>query len=580
MFELFLKQPKSMKDDVLSGLTVALALVPEAVAFAFVAGVSPMVGLYSAFIIGLMSSLFGGRPGMISGATGAIAVVIVALVRDWGMEYLFLAVVLAGMMQIMVGVLRLGKFIRIVPHPVMLGFVNGLAIVIFMAQFESFKVLGSDGAKHVLDGANMWLMLGMVGLTMGIIFGLPKLTRAVPASLVAILIVTVLGVGINYFQPLGEGVRANTVYDVLNDSVKAKAVVDAKHAATLSAKAVAIEKGAAAAKGLDVLSGEKIAEVVEQTKEQRIVGGLPRFHVPEVGVGEEGVTWGGIWGAVMIVLPYSLVMAGVGLIESLMTLSLIDEITETRGRGNKECIGQGIANITCGLFGGMGGCAMIGQSLINVNSGGKSRVSGIVAALGLLSIVLFLGPWIEMIPIAALVGVMFMVVIGTFEWASLRTFGKVPHQDLFVTILVAGYTAVMHDLATAVVLGVVVSALVFAWKHATNVGADVKMDEKGQKIYQMHGPVFFGSVHNFKGMFDPKNDPKVTIIDFYYSRVYDHSGLEAIDKLAEKYREEGKRLHLRHLSEECRELLRKAESLIEVDISDDPHYHVATDRLG
>ncbi|QQE13042.1 SulP family inorganic anion transporter [Planctomycetota bacterium] len=579
MFSLFFKQPASYKDDILSGITVALALVPEAVAFAFVAGVSPLVGLYSAFMIGIMTSIFGGRPGMISGATGAMAVVVVSLVYMHGVEYLFAAVILAGLIQILIGILRLGKFIRIVPHPVMLGFVNGLAIVIFMAQFESFKTLGTDGLKHWLAGPNLWLMLGLVIITMGIIFGLPKLTRAVPASLVAILVVTGIGLGVNAYQPFGETVKANTVYDVLNDSVKAQNVIKEQRKAETHALEVAHEQGLRAAEGLDQLSEAQIAAAIEATPEEKIKGGLPMLHIPQI-FPDNAFTVKGLWAAIMIVLPYSLILAGVGLIESLMTLSLIDEITETRGRGNKECIGQGLANVVCGAFGGMGGCAMIGQSLINVNSGGKGRMSGIVASLGLLSIVLFLGPWIEMIPIAALVGVMFMVVIGTFEWASLKMFNKVPHEDLFVTVLVAGYTAIMHDLATAVILGVIVSALVFAWKHATNVGADVKFDEMGQKVYQMHGPLFFGSVHSFRSMFDPKSDPQMTIIDFYYSRVYDQSGMEAIHKLAEKYRAEGKELHLRHLSEECQALLSKAGDLVDVDVSGDPHYHVATDRLA
>ncbi|WP_432798661.1 SulP family inorganic anion transporter [Poriferisphaera sp. WC338] len=579
MFNLFSKRPYSIKDEVLSGLTVALALVPEAVAFAFVAGVSPIIGLYSAFIIGLLTAILGGRPGMISGATGAMAVVVVALVAMHGVEYLFAAVILAGLIQITIGLCRLGKFIRIVPHPVMLGFVNGLAIVIFMAQFESFKTLTPLGTKVFLTGPNLFIMLGLALLTMVIIFGLPKLTRAVPASLAAILVVATLGASLNYFQPFGESIRAATVSDVLNDSVKANAVAAAKKDAQEDAVQVALADGAAAAANLGKISQDEISRILSETETVTIAGGLPTFHLPQI-FPDNVFTGKGLWAAILIVLPYSLILAGVGLIESLMTLSLIDEITETRGRGNRECIGQGIANVTCGFFGGMGGCAMIGQSLINVNSGGKARLSGIVAALGLLCFVLFLAPLIEMIPIAALVGVMFMVVIGTFEWTSLRTFGKIPAEDVFVMVLVAGYTAIMHDLATAVILGVIVSAIVFAWKHAKNVFADVKVDELGQKVYQIHGPLFFGAVHSFRDLFDPKNDPDEVVVDFYYSRVYDHSGLEAIHKLSERYRAEGKRLHLRHLSVECQELLRKAGDLVEIDISNDPHYHVATDRLA
>jgi SulP family sulfate permease len=281
-----------------------------------------------------------------------------------------------------------------------------------------------------------------------------------------------------------------------------------------------------------------------------------------------------------IIFPFSLTLAGVGLIESLMTLTLIDEITKTRGRGNRECIGQGAANVVCGLFGGMGGCAMIGQSLINVNSGGRGRLSGITAAVCLLMFILFLAPWIQQIPMAALVGVMFMVVIGTFEWASLKMFHRMPISDMMVMVLVTGYTVVMHDLATAVVLGVIVSALVFTWKHAMHLGADISTNEFGSKIYQLHGPLFFASVSSFKELFDPTKDPEDVVIDFYYTRVYDQSGLEAINKLAEQYEAAGKRLHLTHLSSECRSLLDRAGDFVDVNLSEDPQYHVATDRLG
>lgn len=508
--------PKNPRADILSGITVALALVPEAVAFAIVADVPPMVGLYSAFMIGLLASIFGGRPGMISGATGAMAVVIVALVKLEGIEYLFAAVILCGLIQISVGVLRSGKLIRMVPHPVMLGFVNGLAIVIFMAQLASFK----DG-EHWLSGGPMVAMLGLVLLTMAIIYFLPKFTKAVPSSLAAILVVTGITVVI-----LPNGMTQN-VQD---------------------------------------LAGT-------------IKGELPMPHIPQVfPEGFFSITGG--YTTLMIILPYAVILAGVGLIESLMTMSLIDEITETRGRGNRECVGQGIANVTCGLFGGMGGCAMIGQSLINVNSGGRNRLSGIVAALCLLSFILFLGPWIGMIPMAALVGVMFMVVIGTFEWASLRTFRKIPLSDLLIMLTVVAITVLLHNLALAVLVGVIVSALVFAWQHATHIFADTKFNENGSKIYQLHGPLFFASIASFKELFTPSEDPQDVVIDFYYTRVYDQSGLEAIHAIAEKYRKLDKHLHLTHLSQECSELLEKAGDMVEVNISEDPHYHVATDRLG
>jgi SulP family sulfate permease len=497
------------KNDLLSGLTVALALVPEAVAFAFVAGVGPLVGLYAAFMVGLITAAFGGRPGMISGATGALAVVMVTLVAQHGVEYLFAAVVLMGLIQIGVGVLRLGKLIRMVPHPVMLGFVNGLAIVIFLAQLESFKIKDAAGVSHWLAGESLWLMLGLVALTMAIIQYLPKLTRAIPSSLAAIVTVSAIVIGL--------GLESRTVGDMAS-----------------------------------------------------IAGGLPEFHIPMV-----PFTLETLW----IILPYAFIFAAIGLIESLLTLSLIDEITETRGRGNKECIGQGAANIATGLFGGMGGCAMIGQSMINVNSGGRGRLSGISAALFLLAFILFASGLIEMIPLAALTGVMFMVVIGTFEWSSLRIMGKIPRADAFIIILVSGVT-VASDLAIAVVVGVIVSALVFAWEHAKQLNVTTYEGKMGSKVYELNGPLFFASVKNFQDLFDVKNDPDDVVVEFQNSRVVDHSAIEAIDTLAERYMNAGKRLHLRHLSQECTELLEKAGDLVEVNVIEDPKYHVADDRLA
>lgn len=487
---------------------MALALVPEAVAFAFVAGVNPLVGLYSAFMVGLITASVGGRPGMISGATGALAVVMVTLVAQHGVEYLFAAVLLMGVIQIVCGMLRLGKFIRMVPYPVMLGFVNGLAIVIFLAQLQHFKVPTTDGGSTWMTGIPLASMAGLILLTMCIIHFLPKLTKILPASLVAIVVVTALAV---FFK-------------------------------------------------LDVPAVGDLAS---------IKGGLPDFHIPQVPITFE---------TLKIILPYAIIFAAIGLIESLLTLQLIDEITETTGKSNRECIGQGTANIVTGFFGGMGGCAMIGQSMINISSGGLGRLSGISAALFLLSFILF-GSWlIEMIPMAALIGVMFMVVLGTFEWSSFRIIPKIPKSDALVLVLVSGIT-VVSDLAIAVIVGVIVSALVFAWKQASHMDAKKYKNEQGSLVYELHGPLFFGSIHSFNSLFNPKSDPADVIVDFRYTRVHDHSGLEAIDSLSERYIKQGKKLHLIHLSPECKKLLKKAGNLVELNVSEDPHYHVATDRL-
>ena len=595
MLQFFRSRTSTAKDDVLSGLTVALALVPEAIAFAFVAGVSPIIGLYSAFFIGLITAIFGGRPGMISGATGAMAVVVVGLVAMHGIEYLFPTVILCGLIQVLVGVLRLGKLIRLVPHPVMLGFVNGLAIVICMAQFGSFRTLDrASGQLEFLSGTPLAVMLGLVLLTMSIIWLLPKVTKAVPPSLVAILSVTLISVAINSQQSSNSGQEnlVATVGDMLRTNAEASELAsrrtespvmpenfyqtppDYDVSTTLVGFQPANVEEKVAVASIEGTSVDEAASGTATAATSSISGGLPRpffwdYVVPPM-------EWSTLW----IILPFAMTLAAVGLIESLMTLTLIDEITETRGRGNRECIGQGAANIVCGLFGGMGGCAMIGQSLINVNSGGRGRLSGITAAVCLLLFVLFLAPWIERIPMAALVGVMFMVVIGTFEWASLKMFHRMPASDVGVMVLVAGYTVVMHDLATAVILGVIVSALVFAWKHAMHLGADVSTNEYGSKIYQLHGPLFFASVSSFKELFDPSKDPDDVVIDFYYTRVYDQSALEAINVLAEKYEACGKRLHLTHLSKECRGLLDRAGDFVEVNLSEDPQYHVASDRLA
>ena len=577
-----------IKNDVLSGLTVALALVPEAIAFAFIAGVSPVIGLYSAFFIGLITAICGGRPGMISGATGAMAVVVIGLVSIHGVAYLFPTVILCGILQILVGTARLGKLIRMVPHPVMLGFVNGLAIVIFLAQFGSFKGFdAATGGLAYLPTLPMSIMLGLVALTMLIIWGLPKITKAVPSSLAAILLVTFISIGINsaYSGP-NQPTTVATVGDMLSNNAKAQAVKKVADSEAKKLRTEALAHGEVLPEADSHGHGGPHVELTSQQIEAAVASvdpsaasisaGLPTPFFMDAAYTMPPATWK----TFTIIFPFALILCGVGLIESLLTLTLIDEITETRGQGNRECFGQGIANIVCGLFGGMGGCAMIGQSLINVNSGGRGRLSGIVAAVCLLLIVLFLSPWIKMIPMAALVGVMFMVVIGTFEWASLKMFRKIPMSDILVMVLVAGYTVLMHDLASAVILGVIVSALVFAWQHATHIGSDVRIDEHGSKIHQVHGPLFFASAQSFKDIFDPKNDPDDVVIDFYYSRVYDQSGLEAINNLTEKYESLGKRIHLTHLSPECRDLLDRADDLVVANVSEDPQFHIATDRLA
>ncbi len=509
MFDLFQTKGSSAKNEILSGLTVALALVPEAVAFSLIAGVSPLIGLYTAFIIGIITSIFGGRPGMISGATGAIAVVIVALVARHGVEYLFAAVVLMGLLQGAAGFFRLGKFIRLVPHPVIFGFVNGLAIVIAMAQFQQFKTDGT-GVVSWMTGTPLWTMIGLVAATMAIIHFLPKLTKAVPSALAAILTISAL--------VIFAGIPTRTVGDIAS-----------------------------------------------------ISGGLPSFHIPMVPF---------TWETLAIIFPYSLIMAAVGLIESLLTLTVVDEMTETRGRGNKECVAQGVANVTTGFFGGMGGCAMIGQSIINVSSGGRNRLSGITAAVMLLVFILFAAPLIEMVPMAALVGLMFMVAIGTFEWASLKIFRKVPAVDVVVMITVSAVTVIFHNLAVAVLIGVVISALAFAWENAKRIRARKHTDESGVKYYEIYGPLFFGSTALFQEKFDPLNDPAEVVVDFKESRVVDHSAIEALHKLTERYARAGKTLHLRHLSEDCRRMLDNASAIIDVNHWEDPKYKIVSNELG
>jgi SulP family sulfate permease len=510
MFSIISQRKESIKNDLLSGLTVALALVPEAVAFALLAHLHPLTGLYAAFTIGLIASIVGGRPGMISGATGAIAVVIGTLVLQHGQEYLFAAVIMMGIIQITFGVLKLGKFIRLVPHPVFLGFVNGLALVILIAQFEHFKIPGADGAHSWITGNALYIMIALILLTMAIIQYLPRFTKAIPSTLAAIVVGTLI--------VLGLGLDTRTVSDMAS-----------------------------------------------------IKGVFPPFHLPEIELS---------WEAFKIVFPYAVVMAAVGLIESLLTLNLVDELTETTGEPNRECIGQGVANTVTGMFSGMGGCAMVGQSIINIKSGGRGRLSGVSAALFLLIFILYASPLIEVIPIAVLVGVMFMVVIGTFEWGSLRMFGKIPLADWFIIVAVTAITVISDNLALAVIIGVILSALVFAWEHASHISANIRIDRMGNKVYELDGPLFFASTQNFQELFTPKDDTDDVVVDFKNSRVADHSAIEAIDKLAIRYHRAGKRLHLKHVSEECRLLLRKAGPLVEVNVVEDPTYHVADNNLG
>lgn len=577
MLNLFSSRPKNIKNEILSGLTVALALVPEAIAFAFVAGVSPIIGLYSAFFIGLIAAVFGGRPGMISGATGAMAVVVVSLVAIHGLEYLFPAVILCGLLQIGIGSARLGVLIRMVPHSVMLGFVNGLAIVICMAQFGSFKTVNHLGNLETMTGPAIWIMLSLTALTMAIIWLLPKLTKAAPASLVAILVVTTIGIALNRALPTSMAATNQdhvvmTVGDMLSTNAK---VAAAKMARQETASQLNEDPSSAFLENEtndSDLIGTAMANL--DSEQTSIRAGLPlpfflSYSLPPLNIET-------LW----IILPFSVILAAVGLIESLMTLTLIDEITETQGSSNRECLGQGFANIICGFFGGMGGCAMIGQSLINVESGGRGRISGAFAACSLLTFVLFFSSWIEMIPMAALVGVMFMVVIGTFEWASLKLYRKVPTTDFLVMVTVTLYTAIMHDLASAVIIGVIASSLAFAFKHAKNVNAETRYNKHGAKVYQLHGPLFFASTTQFKEIFEPKNDPDCVVIDFYFTKVYDHSGMEAIHSIAQKYRQLGKTIHLTHLSDDCRSMLKNAQELISFQMMDEPQHHVSTDRFN
>lgn len=498
-----LNQKVDFKNEILAGLTVAMTMIPESLSFAILAGLSPLTGLYAAFLMGLVTAVFGGRPGMVSGGAGATVVVLMALAASHGVDYLFAAVVLAGLLQLVVGLFKLGKFVRLIPQPVMYGFLNGLAVIIFMAQVAQFKIK-ENGMEHWLQGTALYIMIGLTILTIAIVVILPRFTKAVPASLVAILIVF----GLVYFM----GIDTKKVIDIAS-----------------------------------------------------VQGSFPEFSIPMVPFSLE---------TLKIIFPYALVMAGVGLIESLLTLNMVDEITNTKGNSNKEATAQGIANITNGFFGGMGGCAMVAQTLVNIDAGARTRISAIIGALTILFIILIGGPVIEQIPMAALVGVMMMVAVGTFEWASFRIINKMPRHDIFIGMLVAIITVVLHNLALAVLIGVVLSALVFAWESAKRIRARKYIDEQGVKHYEIFGPLFFGSTSLFTEKFDVINDPQEVVIDFKESKVVDMSAIDALNKLTEKYKKEGKKIHLRHLSQDCRQLIKNAEAVIEVNIIEDPTYKV------
>ena len=506
-FSLFnFNQKVDYKIEILAGLTVAMTMIPESLSFAILAGFPPLVGLYAAFIMGLVTAIFGGRPGLISGGAGATVIVLIALMKSNGLDYVFAAVALAGVFQILVGLFKLGKFIRLVPQPVMYGFVNGLAIVIFMSQISQFKTV-VNGENVWLSGSSLYTMLGLVALTIIVVIGFPKLTKKIPPSLVAIIVVFIVVLVLN--------IDTKTVKDIAS-----------------------------------------------------ISGGFPPFHIPNVPLN---------FNTLQIVFPYALIMAGVGLTEGLLTLNLVDELTDTKGNSNRECIAQGSANILNGFFFGMGGCPMIAQTLVNISAGSRARLSGIIAAITILIIILFGAPVIEKLPIAALVGVMMMVAIGTFEWASFRIFNKMPKHDIFVLVTVALITVFLHNLALAVLIGVIISALVFAWESAKRIRARKYIDENGVKHYEIYGPLFFGSTTMFAEKFDVANDPDEVIIDFKESKIMDMSAIDALNKITERYANVNKTIRLRHLSLNCRQLLQNAGAVIDVNILEDPTYKVAVE---
>ncbi|MGB5943005.1 MAG: SulP family inorganic anion transporter [Leeuwenhoekiella sp.] len=502
-----LTQKVNYRTEILAGLTVAMTMIPESLSFAILAGLPPLMGLYASFIAGLVTAIFGGRPGMISGGAGATVITLIALMRSDGLEYVLAAVALAGVIQVLIGLFKLGKFIRLVPHPVMFGFVNGLAIIIFMSQIEQFKTV-INGEISWLSGTPLLIMAGLVALTIAIVVLLPKLTKAVPSSLVAIIVVFMLV----YFL----GIDTKTVKDIASVS-----------------------------------------------------GGFPPFHIPQIPLTFE---------TLKLIAPYSMIMAAVGLTEGLLTLSLVDEITETKGHGNRECVAQGGANILNGFFFGMGGCPMIAQTLVNLSAGSRARLSGIIASMTILLIVLFGAPVIEQLPMAALVGVMIMVAIGTFEWVSLKIYNKVPKKDVFLVVIVAVITVVLHNLALAVLVGVILSALFFAWESAKRIRARKHIDEDGVKHYEIYGPLFFASTTNFLEKFDVNNDPEQVIIDFKESRVADMSAIEALNVVTQRYHKLGKKVHLRHLSNDCVRMLKNAEEIVDVNIIEDPTYKLVSDK--
>lgn len=511
LFNLFdLKQKVDYKSEILAGLTVAMTMIPESLSFALLAGFPPLTGLYAAFIMGLITAILGGRPGLISGGAGATVVVLVELMQSHGIEYVYGAVAIAGIIQIVVGLFKLGKFIRLVPQSVMFGFVNGLAIIIFMSQLEAFQDPATHGSETItwLTGTPLYTMIGLVALTVAIIIIIPKFTKAIPASLVAIIVVF----AIVYFT----GIETEQIRDKAS-----------------------------------------------------ISGSFPPFHIPKIPINME---------TLILIFPYGLIMSMVGLTEGLLTLNLVDEITGTRGRSNKECVAQGIANISNGFFTGMGGCPMIAQTLVNLSAGSRARLSGIIASLTILAIILYGAPVIELLPIAALTGVMFMVAIGTFEWTSFKIFGKMPITDVIVMLIVTGITVFMKNLALAVLIGIIISALAFAWENAKRIRARKYVDDNGVKHYEIYGPLFFGSTTGFAEKFDIQNDPEEVIIDFSESRVTDMSAIEALNSLTEKYQKAGKTIHLRHLSEDCIRLLKNADKIVDVNIIEDPTYKVLTEK--
>ncbi|WP_291092971.1 SulP family inorganic anion transporter [Empedobacter sp. UBA6745] len=496
-------QKINYKNEILAGLTVAMTMIPESLSFAILAGLSPLIGLYGAFIMGIVTAIFGGRPAMVSGGAGATVITLIALNATYGEQYIFAAVALAGVFQIVVGVFKLGRFVRLIPQPVMYGFLNGLAVVIFMSQIEQFKST-TNGITSWLSGTPFYTMAGLTLITVLVVYFFPKLTKIIPASLVAILVTFLLVIGFN--------IDTKTVGDIAS-----------------------------------------------------IKGELPSFHIPSVPFTLE---------TLKIILPYSIIMGSVGLIETLLTLTLVDEVTETKGSSNKECLAQGAANITNGFFGGMGGCAMIAQTFVNLDAGSRSRLGPAIGAITILIIILIGAPVIEKIPMAALVGVMMMVAISTFKWGFFKLITKMPKSDVFVSILVAIITIVLHNLALAVFVGVIVSALVFAWDNAKRIRARKTVDENGRKIYEIYGPLFFGSTSTFLEKFEINSDPKEIVIDLKESRIVDMSAIEALNIITAKYAQQDKIVILRHLSKDSIRLLENAKSVIEVNIEEDPTYNV------